>query len=55
MSEMIQQCNDDNPKTRKVIFDAGNSIENDTILLCEKCYNKPPFDHFILKVVRLGN
>lgn len=50
---MMQQCNDDNQKTKKVIFDAGNSIENDIVLLCDKCYNKPPFDQFVLKVVRL--
>ena len=52
---MIQQCNDDNQKTKKVIFDAGNFIENDTFLLCENCFNKPPFDKYILKVVRLEN
>jgi len=52
---MILKCNDNNQKTKKVIFDAGNSIENDTVLLCENCYNKPPFDKYILKVVRLGN
>lgn len=50
---MIQLCPDDNEKKYKVSFDAGDSIVNDTILLCDKCYNKPPFDKFILKVVRL--
>jgi len=50
---MTRQCNDDNPKTKKVIFDAGSSIVNDIVLLCEKCYNKPPFDKFVLKTVRL--
>ena len=52
MNEIILQCPDDNPKIRKVTFDAGNSIINDTILLCDKCYNKPPFDRFVLKVER---
>jgi len=55
MTETIQQCNDNNPKTKKVEFDAGNSIKNDTVLLCENCYNKPPFDKYILKVMRLRN
>ena len=50
---MILLCNDKNPKKHKVTFDAGGSIVNDTILLCDKCYNKPPFDRFVLKVVRL--
>jgi len=52
---MIQLCKDENPKKYKVTFDAGNSIENDTILLCAKCYNRPPFDLFCLKVEKLKN
>jgi len=53
MTKTIQQCNDDNPKIRKVTFDVGDSIVSDTILLCDKCFNRPPFDMYILKVVRL--
>lgn len=53
MTKIIQECNDDNLKIKKVFFDAGNSIVNDIILLCEKCYSKPPFDRFVLKVERL--
>ena len=53
MTKTIRQCNDDNPKKYKKTFDAGNSIVNDVILLCEKCYNKPPFDRFVLRIERL--
>ena len=53
MTKIIQECNDDNLKTKKVFFDAGNSIANDVIFLCDKCYNHPPFDRFVLKVERL--
>ena len=49
----VKECKDENPKRYKITFDAGNTIVNDTILLCDKCYNQPPFDKFILKVVRL--
>jgi len=54
MTKKILQCNDDNPKKYNVTFDAGNAISsgNDTILLCSKCYNQPPFDRFVLKVER---
>ena len=55
MKKIIRQCNDNNPKKFSVTFDASKSIMNDVILLCEKCYDKPPFNLFRLKVERLKN
>lgn len=51
---VLSCCDDNNPKIFKVEFNAGKSVKvNDVILLCSKCYNKPPFDRFVLKVERL--
>lgn len=53
---MIEQenkrcCKKSRP-TYRVTFD-GSNVGNDTWLLCNHHFNKPPFDQFILKIEEL--